>query len=132
MKTFIVKRWNRKMLKYSKLLIFLMLAGSSLTGTAQPQSLMIDRIIAVVGQKPILASDLVARMEQARQGGDLQQNADCIKLEDLLYKKLLLEQARIDSVVVEEAQVNAELDRRIRYFSQQIGGDEKLEEFYGK
>lgn len=47
-------------------------------------------------------------------------------------KKLLLEQARIDSVVVEEAQVNGELDRRIRYFAAQLGGDKKLEEFYGK
>jgi len=120
------------MLKYSKLLVLLLVFGTCETGTAQPQSLMIDRIIAVVGQKPILASDLVARMEQARQGGDLEQGADCVELEDLLYEKLLLEQARIDSVVVEEAQVNAELDRRIRYFSQQIGGDEKLEEFYGK
>ena len=51
---------------------------------AQPQSLMIDRIIAVVGQKPILASDLVARTEQARQSGELEQGADCIELEDLL------------------------------------------------
>jgi len=28
--------------------------------------------------------------------------------------------------------VDAELDRRIRYFSAQLGGDEKLEKFYGK
>ena len=56
----------------------------------------------------------------------------CGEFEDLLYEKLLLEQARIDSVVVDEAQVDAELDRRIRYFSQQLGGEEKLEAFYGK
>ncbi len=99
----------------------------------QPAGLLIDRVVAVVGREAILHSDLMGRVEQASQGG---RPADavmvCGELEDLLYEKLLVEQGRLDSVIVEEAQVNAELDRRIRYFSQQLGGDEKLEAFYGK
>lgn len=100
---------------------------------AQPQGTLIDRIIAVVGREAILHSELTARSEQARQGGAiLDQAGVCGQLEDLLFEKLLLEQARIDSVVVDEAQVDAELDRRIKYFAAQLGGESKLEEFYGK
>ncbi len=101
--------------------------------SAQPRSLLIDQVVAVVGREAILHSDLVGRLEQATQGqGSKDPAVRCGELEDLLYEKLLVEQGRLDSVVVDEAQVNAELDRRIRYFSQQLGGDEKLEEFYGK
>ncbi|MEZ4739576.1 MAG: peptidylprolyl isomerase [Flavobacteriales bacterium] len=100
---------------------------------AQPEGILIDRVIAVVGRKAILQSDLRARVEQASQnGGVMNEQGVCGELEDLLYEKLLLEQARIDSIVVDEAQVDAELDRRIRYFASQLGGEAKLEAFYGK
>ncbi len=100
---------------------------------AQPQALLIDRVIAVVGREAVLHSDLTVKVEQMRNSDPaLKGDPSCELLEDLLYEKLLIEQGNLDSVVVEEAQVNAELDRRIRYFSQQLGGDQKLEEFYGK
>jgi peptidyl-prolyl cis-trans isomerase SurA len=106
----------------------------SLGALAQPpQSLLIDRVVAVVGREAILHSDLVTSLEQARSSGlNVDQQLVCQQLEDLLYAKLLVEQARIDSVIVDEDQVEAELERRVRYFSQQIGGDDKLEQFYGK
>lgn len=108
----------------------LLLAGAA---TAQPTALTIDAIIAVVGREAVLHSDLVVRVEQAKQGGALTGRAlECDLLEDVLYEKLLLEQAKLDSVESDDGQVNAELDRRIRYFVQQIGSEKKLEEFYGK
>ncbi len=98
-----------------------------------PPGRYIDGVIANVAGRIILYSDLAGRMEQMRQGGATPtDSAACGELEDLLYQQLLLEQARIDSVVPDEAQVNAELDRRISYFERQIGGREKLEKFYGK
>lgn len=98
-----------------------------------PQSQLIDRIVAVVGDEAVLYSDLAQRLEQARQGGErVNEGATCTQLEDMLYEKLLIDQGRIDSVQVDEAQVQAELDRRIRYFVSQLGSEEKLEEFYGK
>lgn len=113
----------------NSLLLFLL----PVCGLAQQQGILIDRIIAVVGREAILHSELVARSEQAGQGGAPMDGAGvCGQLEDLLFEKLLLEQARIDSVVVDQAQVDAELDRRIRYFAAQLGGESKLEEFYGK
>ena len=100
---------------------------------AQPARQMIDGIIAIVGDEPVLYSDVASRIEQARQGGERVDDATvCSQLEDLMYEKLLLDQARLDSVVVDEAQVDAELDQRIRYFISQVGSEQKLEEFYGK
>lgn len=99
----------------------------------QPAGALIDGIVAVVGAEPLLYSDLATRLEQARQAGEVvDDELSCSELESMLFEKLLLDQARIDSVVVDEAQVQAELDRRIRYFEAQIGGTRKLEEFYGK
>ena len=98
-----------------------------------PQGTYIDGVVANVAGRIILYSELASRMEQARQQGvPVNDSLACGELEDLLYQQLLLEQARIDSVPVDQAQVNAELDRRISYFEQQIGGREKLEKFYGK
>jgi len=100
---------------------------------AQPAGIVIDRVIAVVGREAVLHSDLTGRADQARQnGGTLGRDGLCGELEDLLYEKLLLEQGRIDSVVVDEGQIDSELDRRIRYFAAQLGGEDKLEQFYGK
>lgn len=111
-------------------LLFLVLPGLCV---AQPQGTLIDRVVAVVGAEAILHSELTTRSAQAREAGALMdRNTVCGNLEDLLYEKLLLEQARIDSVVVDQAQVDGELDRRIRYFSGQLGGDTELEKFYGK
>lgn len=101
--------------------------------SAQPTGQLIDGMIAVVGQEMVMYSELHTRLEQARQAGELvDEAAQCGELEDMLYEKLLLEQARIDSVEVDEAQVAAELDRRIKYFVSQLGSEKKLEEFYGK
>ena len=98
-----------------------------------PKGTYIDGVVANVAGRIILYSELAARMEQARQQGvPVNDSLACTELEDLLYQQLLLEQARIDSVTADPAQVGAELDRRISYFEQQIGGRDKLEKFYGK
>jgi len=56
----------------------------------------------------------------------------CRIFEELLFQKLLLHQSELDSLVVGDDQVNAELDRRLRYYITQFGSQEKLEEFYDK
>ncbi len=101
---------------------------------AQPQGLTIDRVVANVAGRIALYSELAAGIDQGRAPGALLGRADtCLALEDLLYQQLLIEYARIDSVVVDDKQVEAELNRRIEYFARQIpGGREGLEKFYGK
>jgi peptidyl-prolyl cis-trans isomerase SurA len=113
----------------SKLVVFLL----PFMAFGQKEGILIDRVIAVVGREAVLFSELRTRGEQAVQNGKaLDRDGLCGALEDLLYEKLLIEQGRIDSVVIDKAQVDSELDRRIRYFAAQLGGDSKLEQFYGK
>lgn len=101
--------------------------------TCFSQAPLVDGVLAIVGEEIVLYSDLMAKEEAARQNGVFSNDSiRCYMLEDLLFEKLLLNQAAVDSVVVEEERVETELERRISYFVQQIGSEEKLEEFYGK
>lgn len=98
------------------------------------QENVIDQIVAIVGNNIILKSDIENQYTQLKAQGYSAYNVDlkCEIFEELLYQKLLLNQAQIDSVEITENQVEAELERRLRYFINQIGSEEKLEEFYNK
>lgn len=99
---------------------------------AQPGEL-IDKVIGIVGDETALYSDLQKKILQASQGGMIMdQKAECFLLEEVLYEDLLLHYAKTDSVEVGEDQVEGELSRRVEWFSMQMGGMDKVEEFYGK
>ena len=97
------------------------------------EKVVIDQVVAVVGNSAILESDVVNQRRQLMgQGINLGPNPDCPILDDMLYQKLLFNQALLDSLVVSDEQVEQVLDRRLRFFIQQIGSREKLEAYYGK
>ncbi|HSG67782.1 MAG TPA: peptidylprolyl isomerase, partial [Bacteroidales bacterium] len=101
---------------------------------AQEQK-VIDQIVAVVGQNIILESDIENQYYQYRmQTGTISGGSSirCRMLETMLFQKLLLTQAELDSVVVSENDVKAEMERRLRYFIAQLGSRERFEEYYGK
>jgi len=98
---------------------------------AQPQS--IDKIVAIVGDKAILLSEVESQaMQMEQQATAKDSNLRCNVLEDIIIQKLLLNQAEKDSVVVSDDQVDSELSKKIRYFVGQIGSVEKLEAYLGK
>ncbi|NCC71919.1 MAG: peptidylprolyl isomerase [Sphingobacteriia bacterium] len=101
----------------------------------EPSGVVIDEVVAVVGKEYILLSDIEQQYLQMRMQESVQESEEytkCLILENLLFEKLLLHQAELDSVVITQDQVNAELDRRMRYFISQFGSQEKLEQFYNK
>jgi peptidyl-prolyl cis-trans isomerase SurA len=53
-------------------------------------------------------------------------------MDGLLFQKLLLHQAQVDSVKITDAQVDANMDQRMRMFIGQAGSPEKLEEYFQK
>jgi len=94
-----------------------------------------DKVVAVVGDNPILLSDIEMQYVQAKAQSEaepLPENFKCEIFERLMLEKLFLAQAKIDSVVASPDEVEAELERRIRYFNSVFGSKEKLEEYYGK
>lgn len=100
---------------------------------AQEDGMVIDKVIAVVGSNVILKSDLESQIVSLRaQGVLIDDKARCEMFEELLFQKLLLHQATLDSVTVTEAEVESEIDRRMNYFIAQIGSEKKLEQYYKK
>ncbi len=99
---------------------------------AQPK--VIDQVVAVVANYSILQSDIENQYLQLRLQGGLKSESTqkCQILESLLFQKLMLNQAEIDSITVTDDQVETELDRKLRYYIQQFGSEEKFVEFYKK
>ena len=94
---------------------------------------VIDQVVAIVGENPILYSEIQGqKLQLLQQGVELEEDIDCYLLDEFMIQQLLIHQAEIDSIEVTEDMVKIELDQRIQYFSAQVGGTEALEEFYGK
>jgi peptidyl-prolyl cis-trans isomerase SurA len=91
----------------------------------------IDKIVAYIGDQIILKSDIENAKIQGLQDNSKTIN-DCEVLDLLIMQKLLLNQAEIDSIKISDAQVDAEMENRLRIIENQIGSKQKLEEFYGK
>jgi peptidyl-prolyl cis-trans isomerase SurA len=92
-----------------------------------------DKIVAVIGDKIILESDIKNRIDDMRRNGvDIPQNAHCMLLETMLATKALSQQAIKDSLPLGDEEVEAQLDLRIRQFVQQFGSVEELERIAGK
>ena len=113
--------------------LLIMLLVSVVEVKAQGEK-VVDEIVALVGSHPVYWSDVEAQYAQAKaQGAKGDPYAlRCEIFENILFQKLLVNQAEIDSLVVSDEQVNSELDRRLRYYIQQFGSQQKLEEFYDK
>lgn len=100
---------------------------------AQPQ--VLDKVVAIVGKNPLLLSEVETNLLQQREQKDKKeftQEDRCKVFEDVLFQKLLLAQADRDSIVVSDAEVDGELNRRIQYYVGMLGSEEKFEAFYGK
>jgi peptidyl-prolyl cis-trans isomerase SurA len=127
---FILTEILMKINKYTFLILFVAICFNN----AQSQTgVVVDKIIAVVGSKVILQSDLENQyLQYINQGYDVKEDMRCFVFEELLYQTLLTNQAELDSVKITDAQVESELQRRLRYFINQIGSEKKLEEYYKK
>ena len=100
---------------------------------AQPQKVVADKIVAIVGDRIILHSDVANSMsDMKRQGTEVPPNAECLIMEQALVSKVLMLQAEKDSLPVTEEEIEAELDQRIRYFINAYGTQEQLETIAGK
>ena len=94
---------------------------------------MIDYVVAQVGGAVILNSDLEnAIMHMEAQGYSIDEKTKCDIFEDLISKKILLHQAKLDSVTVSPSRIKQEVDMRISYIIKQLGSRENLENYYKK
>lgn len=93
----------------------------------------IDGIVAIVGQKTILKSDVETQALQYKSRGETHGgNLKCFVFEELLYQALLVNQSYVDSLEVSDLQIDGELERRMAMFEEQMGGRDAMEKYFNK
>jgi len=94
---------------------------------------LVDKTIALIGNEMIMLSQVEseAQMMKAR-GLNADKNARCEIFENMLVSKLFLIQAKLDSLVVNEAAVESSLDGRIMEVQSALGGEKEVEAYFGK
>ena len=115
-------------------LIVVLLSGISgqAFGQKYPDGI-IDKTIAVVGNEMIMISQLEEEVRiMMAQGFVSDRDARCEILENMMVSKLFLMQARLDSLSVNNDMVEGELRNRIDQFRTYFGGDEGVEQQFGK
>lgn len=95
-----------------------------------PQSSVIDEVIWVVGDEPILKSDVEEmRMQGLAEGINFGNDPDFSIPEQIAVQKLFLHQAEIDSIQVTESEIAQGVNQQINRWIEMAGSKEKLEEY---
>lgn len=117
-------------LKKAHLLYTSLFALLSVFASAQPQT--VDGVVAIVGGDVILKSDIDEQYDVFNRQNFGKPVTYCEVFEELLFQKLLIHHAAIDSISVGEEEVESNMDRRIQQLIMQMGDQKKLEDFYEK
>ena len=113
----------------------IMLFQVSNINAQENKNTVIDEVIGVIGNHIILKSDVEAQYLQYRTEVGLdgsEQEVKCRLFETMLFNKLLLHYAEVDSVEVQDQQVERTIDMRLGYFISQFGSIKAMEEYYAK
>jgi peptidyl-prolyl cis-trans isomerase SurA len=120
----------KNILQITVLLAFLI----PFSAKAQGDKAIIDKIVASVGGEIIFLSELQEQISYARERQTtLPPNFECEALQNLVMQKLLVNQAKLDSIEIKDEEVETQLDARIErllsYFNQDPKG---IEDYYGQ
>lgn len=111
-------------------------AQDSLKGDSSknsPKPWLLDQVVAMIGDKMILWSDLRNQITDMQQRGvALNEHTECDLLQEAIATKAMEMQAIKDSLLVSDEEVDAELDNRIRYYINLYGSKTELEQIAGK
>jgi peptidyl-prolyl cis-trans isomerase SurA len=114
-----------------KLLTILFLLSSALTFSQNYK--VIDQVIWVVGDEPILYSDIENEIQRRKyEKTPIEGDPYCTIPEQIALQKLFIAGAKLDSLTVSDAAVDQQVDARTRFFISQIGSKEKLEEYFNR
>jgi peptidyl-prolyl cis-trans isomerase SurA len=105
---------------------------SALPTAFSNDSILLDKIDAIVNDKIILRSDIENQLDLLNLRGKDEQQNRCELLQHLIYNKILTTQALHDSLPLTSEEVEDELTRKINYFISAAGSQEAFEEYYHK
>lgn len=120
-------------MKMKKIFPVFLLLLAVLPARGQKYDGIVEKSVALVGNDIVMLSEIEAEAQMQRARGlSVDKSARCEILEEFLVAKLFLTQAKLDSLVVNEAQVTAMLDQRINEVLTTLGGEQKMEAYFGK
>ena len=92
-----------------------------------------DKTIVLIGNEAIFLSQLEGEVQvMAAEGRGVDRNTRCQMLENMMVHKLFLNQAKMDSLVVSEDNVEMELQNRVSNVLTGLGGEKAVEKQFGK
>jgi len=113
-------------------LIYILLSAT-MTMNASAQSMVIDRVVGIVGDFNILQSDVEQQYLQMKMSGTyMEPDIRCKIFNYFVEQKLLMAQAKIDSIEVGPAMVEMALEQRLAYFISQFGDESEMEAYFNK
>lgn len=122
------------MMKKQNIITVLLLLLISTIGNQAFSQKLIDKVVAQVGSEYILLSDVEKQFSYIQESEGVIDDAErCNILEGLMGQKIMVDQAKLDSIIVSEAEVEQQLDYRIESILRQMNGDtDFFEEYYGQ
>lgn len=132
--TFTVDFTNKYLkMKFFTRILFALMALVFSSNIALAQNNIIDEIVWVVGDEAILKSEVEEhRKELQMQNQRIEGDPFCFIPEQLAVRKLFLDQAKLDSIEVNENNVSRMVEYYMNEYIASTGSAEKLEEYWGK
>jgi len=120
------------------ILLIVFLAFTSLVYSNNNQT--IDGVAAIIEEHIVLKSDLAQMLNMSMIQNKIDPSKDLEKMKELelsilqsmVDQKIILKRAEIDSVSVEESEVDLALDQQIQMLVSQAGGEKQAEEALGQ
>ena len=115
--------------------IFFLFILISIFSYSQEKKKKLDGIVAMVGDEVLFYSELQENIMQYKSQTSSTLSDSLLSkqvLEELLFQKLLVYHAKIDSIEVSDMEVNNNLNRRLDYIISQIGSVKKVEKYFDK
>ncbi|MCR5710784.1 MAG: peptidylprolyl isomerase [Bacteroidales bacterium] len=116
-----------------KTIIAVLLTLAFLPAGAQQYDGVIEKTVALIGNDIVMLSDIESEAQMMRARGlVVDKSARCEIFENFLVSKLFLTQAKLDSLSVNDAYVENALEQRVNDVLMTLGGEEKVEEYFGE
>ena len=93
---------------------------------------VVDKTVAVIGNEVIMISDVEEEVQMQMSDFTSDKTSRCELLEQMMTAKLFLMQARVDSLSINNDMVESELRSRIDNVKTSLGGEDGVEEYFGK
>lgn len=114
-----------------KKIIFVLCLSLSSNILFSQNKLIIDEVIAVVGNTPVLRSELDLLLSQLDPDVEITDQIKCDVFKELIIDKMLIHQAEIDSLPITDEEVNDKMDNNLRFFERQMNNRASLEKYLG-